>query len=297
MLVLPREVIQEIFAWLHPRLVCKHRRLSAWFLSILTELSFAVRNLKRFNPSFAAATTLSRTDSSAAMLRFYLFESPAPYPEAFSLIHLSRVTELDWNDDTSLMCGIPSAAGSISNLTHCCLNSNRLTGSIPLELGRLIHLRDLDLACNLLSGAIPPSLFLRMACLESLNLAMNHLSGPLPADLYSLKGLKRLNLCGNRLNGSLSNRVGNLENLQVLNVSRNQLSGKVPLSLCKLGQLEMLYLCDNSFTGGLPFEMCGMDSIRFLYVSQAGLDADVSKPEMRAFLQSLIFHHVDIGPT
>ncbi|KAJ3234764.1 hypothetical protein HDU81_001164 [Chytriomyces hyalinus] len=295
MLVLPREIVQEIFAWLHPRLVCKHRRLSTWFLSILTELNFAVRNLKRFSPSYTAKTTLTPTDSSAAILRFYLFESPAPYPEAFSLIHLSRVTKLDWNDDTSLICGIPSAAGSISNLTHCCLNSNRLTGSIPLELGRLIHLRDLDLACNLLSGAIPSSLFLLMACLESLNLAMNHLSGPLPDDLYSLKSLKRMNLCGNRLSGPLSDRVGNLENLQVLNVSRNQLSGKFPVSLCRLGQLEMLYLCDNSFTGGLPVDMCRMDSIRFLYVSQAGLDADLSKPEMRAFLQSLIFHDVDIG--
>ena len=77
---------------------------------------------------------------------------------------------------------IPTALGSLSNLTALGLNNNRLTGSIPVEFGDLWSLRDLYLENNQLSGAIPEVLADRG--LRSLYLAGNSgLTGCVPAAL------------------------------------------------------------------------------------------------------------------
>nr|CAD1826142.1 unnamed protein product [Ananas comosus var. bracteatus] len=61
------------------------------------------------------------------------------------------------------------------------LNDNRLTGSIPPELGKLSDLFDLNVANNYLEGPIPDNL---SSCvnLNSLNLSDNHLAGYIPGE-------------------------------------------------------------------------------------------------------------------
>ena len=76
-----------------------------------------------------------------------------------------------------------------------------LDGSIPAELGRLGHLRDLWLYDNALTGPLPPELG-DLAQLEDLLLNDNELSGQIPETLNMLN-LKTLRLRGNNFTGCM----------------------------------------------------------------------------------------------
>ena len=107
-----------------------------------------------------------------------------------------------------------NAAGSALNLPD-----NGLSGTIPPELGDLVHLRELDLSNNGLTGSIPPELG-KLFRLELLNLSGNRLSGPLPAELGNLVVLKSLQLQDNaELSGPLPLSFSGLTLLETLDLS------------------------------------------------------------------------------
>jgi hypothetical protein len=66
-------------------------------------------------------------------------------------------------------------SGNVVNIT---LTNMNLQGSISFKLGRLHHMRRLNLANNFLTGEVPSDL--RFAPLEHLDLSGNQLEGPLP---------------------------------------------------------------------------------------------------------------------
>ena len=107
--------------------------------------------------------------------------------------------------------------------------ANRLHGSIPVELGYLSELRELNLPRNQLTGAIPPELG-RLANLKSLELFDNNLTGGIPAQLGDLSSLEELNLSWNALAGAIPAELGRLINLKAVDLSENRLSGRIPPS-------------------------------------------------------------------
>ena len=132
------------------------------------------------------------------------------------------------------------------------LGDNKLSGSIPAELGRLQNLTVLNLGVNRLSGPIPAALG-NLVNLERLVLEYNSLRGGIPRELGALHRLQKLKLEGNNLSGALPGELGRLSRLEWLMLAGNRLTGKVPNSLGNLKNLTRLELGGgNRLTGCLP---------------------------------------------
>ena len=124
------------------------------------------------------------------------------------------------------------------------LDSNKLTGSIPVELGSLTALSFLDLSGNGLSGPIPPEIG-SLTALSNLVLSRNNLTGSIPAEIGNLTELKSLRLGRNQLSGTIPAELGKLTKLQVLFMHTNQLTGPVPLTVASLGGALQLVSSDR----------------------------------------------------
>ena len=154
--------------------------------------------------------------------------------------------------------------------------NNRLTGSIPTELGGQVKLQTLVLSGNRLEGAIPPELG-QLSDLKYLWLHDNRLTGRIPTQLGSLANLLHLMLSDNRLEGSIPSELGQLSALTHLWLHNNRLAGVIPPQLASLTGLTQLKLAGNRLAGavtltGLPAaiaEDAGATSI----VVTAALDA------------------------
>ena len=124
-------------------------------------------------------------------------------------------------------------------------------GAIPPDIARLEMLEVLGI--NGLTGPIPPELG-RLTHLKELNLAGNRLRGGIPPELGALKNLAILNLAGNSLSGGIPPELGALENLTSLNLGENSLTGAIPAELRGLTRLERLNLNWTGLSGCIPAE-------------------------------------------
>ena len=82
------------------------------------------------------------------------------------------------------------------------LSSNKLSGSIPVEISVLSELRFLNLSRNDLMGNIPENIGI-MKELESIDLSRNHLSGEIPPSMSNLSFLDYLDLSYNDFSGRI----------------------------------------------------------------------------------------------
>ena len=177
-------------------------------------------------------------------------------------------------DSNRLSGQLPSELGSLSDLTALNLAKNQLTGQIPPELGNLSNLTELALNHNQLTGQIPPELG-NLSNLIQLSLHNNQLSGEIPPELGSLSNLKLLNLQSNRLIGEIPAELGSLYNLTYLHLSANQLSGKVPPELSSLTNLTGLGLGENQLGGEIPPELGSLANLGTLWLNNNKLSGSI----------------------
>jgi len=89
----------------------------------------------------------------------------------------------------------------LEKMTGLDLSCNKLTGTIPSQIGDLQQIRALNLSHNHLSGPIPITFF-NLTQIESLDLSYNNLSGEIPSQLTKLNFLSTFNVSYNNLSGT-----------------------------------------------------------------------------------------------
>ncbi len=183
------------------------------------------------------------------------------------------VTDLDLSANR-LSGSLPAELGNLAQLQYLDLSDNALNGPIPPELGALDRLLFLSLDRNRLTGSIPPALG-NLARLDSLQLAFNALTGPIPAELGNLTALKRLLLAWNELSGPVPPALGQLSNLRYMSLSRNRLTGQVPPELGALASIGLLSLSRNDLTGGVPPELSALAELEGLYLYDNALTGEI----------------------
>ncbi|XP_066311594.1 probable LRR receptor-like serine/threonine-protein kinase At4g37250 [Miscanthus floridulus] len=161
--------------------------------------------------------------------------------------------------------GASLAAATMSRVISLMLPNMQLSGTLPLDLGRVEHLRHLDLFGNSLSGGLPATL-LNTTELRVLSLTGNAISSELPntgAAAYA-RGLQELNLSGNALVDRLPAALCRLPYRVVLGLASNRFAGELPIG--GLGMLELVDLSGNGFNSSLPSDLGGA-RLRLLNVS------------------------------
>ena len=143
---------------------------------------------------------------------------------------------------------------------------NQLTGEIPVSLGKLSQLVELDLGGNQLTGGIPSQLG-NLSNLQRLHMWGNQLTGSIPAELGNLSELRELGLGGNQLTGAIPTSIWGLTNLTMLNLDQNSLEGTLPADINQLSKLNYLQLHNNHFSGEIPTQIGDLTQLKVLNLS------------------------------
>ena len=179
------------------------------------------------------------------------------------------------------------------------LYDNRLSGTIPMELGALTHLEFLDLSGNDLSGTIPVALGnlsdLRELHLGRFGIRQAELPGPIPPELGNLTKLQALSLTNLGLTGSIPSQLGNLTSLSSLTLDFNELTGPIPARLGNLRDLVRLRVTGNDLTGTIPPQLGKLAKLQELLAGSNRLDGRIpAELGNLSHLQDLTLHRNDL---
>ncbi|CAL4984045.1 unnamed protein product [Urochloa decumbens] len=205
-------------------------------------------------------------------------------------LNLSRLLELDLSEN---YFDQPIASGwfwNLTSITYLDLNTNKLYGEFPNELGHMTSLQVLHVAgCADTRKGIMISHQLKSLCsLEVLDLDYSLLYGNATELFESLprcspSKLQELYLYGNNIHGTLPNSIGKLTSLVLLDVGKNNITGSVPANIRNLTSLKILHLSMNNFTI-LPHEIGLISNLTNLYLDDNNMDGVITEEHFRGLL-------------
>uniref|UniRef100_A0A1J3HUP9 Putative inactive receptor kinase n=1 Tax=Noccaea caerulescens TaxID=107243 RepID=A0A1J3HUP9_NOCCA len=184
---------------------------------------------------------------SLKILRLQDNQLSASLPQSLLQESSTILTELDLS-----LNQLEGPVGSItsSTLKKLNLSSNRLSGSLPLKIGRCAII---DLSNNNISGD-----FSRIQSwgdtVEIIRLSSNSLSGTIPGQTSQFLKLTTLEAANNSLQGALPFVLGTYPELKGIDLSHNHLSGFLPRNLFMSAKLTDLNLSNNNFSGSVPLQ-------------------------------------------
>uniref|UniRef100_A0A2C9V594 non-specific serine/threonine protein kinase n=1 Tax=Manihot esculenta TaxID=3983 RepID=A0A2C9V594_MANES len=200
-----------------------------------------------------------------------------------SLDKLHRLSELviAYNN---LGSGKADDLGFLSTLTNATalhileINGNNFGGELPQHVANFSKkLQYFIIESNHISGNIPVGVQ-ALVNLEVFHAQQNKLSGTIPSGIGQLQNLKLLYLGNNNLLGHIPFSLGNLTNLLEIDLSDNYLQGTIPSSLSKCKQLLGLDFSTNSLSGPIPVQIFGLSSLsKVLSLSLNNLSGSLPK--------------------
>ncbi|KAI9341978.1 hypothetical protein BDR26DRAFT_859886 [Obelidium mucronatum] len=277
---IPAELVQRIFAFLHPAHVSKYKRLSKSFLQTLSDPHFATLNFANFiNLNVPLQSNEVPNEFDRTWFQFSEIHQKV-YAQRFRELSclkwyknhldgfirpislLTTIVTLDLSCN-NLKHDLPSDIGNLKSLEILNLGVNAISGEIPLQIGGLVSLKILNISGNRLRGSIPWSIG-QLTQLRVLDLNNNCLTGVIPAQLGSLPNLESLLLNGNLLTGWIPTELVHLAHLMHLDVGSNLLCGPLPFAIGNLQSLRFLVANNNSLSGVIPTSIGLLRNLEYL---------------------------------
>ncbi|XP_016457744.1 probably inactive leucine-rich repeat receptor-like protein kinase At5g48380 [Nicotiana tabacum] len=129
-----------------------------------------------------------------------------------------------------------------------------LKGEFPRGIQKCSSLTLLDLSNNKLNGSIPSNISKVIGFVVNLDLSSNLLSGEIPVNLANCSYLNVLKLDNNWLRGQIPPEIGLLGRLKTFSVANNQLTGPVPNFINATFPVESY--ANNQGLCGNPLPVC-----------------------------------------
>ncbi|OMO49796.1 hypothetical protein COLO4_38378 [Corchorus olitorius] len=219
----------------------------------------SLQTLGFVNSNFSGAipTSLGNLSQLSSLnLPFNNFSGNVPYS-------LTNLTQLWFNTFLALY---PSQFKFLS------LENNKFNGTIPSSISKLVNLKLLDLSSNRLNGTVRMEIFSKLQQLTSLELSANNLSliSPNSSVNFVLPNLEYVFLSSCNIS-VFPNFVMGSKVLKQLDLSNNRIYGQIPKFPWK--NIQLLDLHSNSFQGDLPTLP---RSINFFSVSNNNLTGEIS---------------------
>ncbi|KAK4576258.1 hypothetical protein RGQ29_026993 [Quercus rubra] len=173
-----------------------------------------------------------------------------------------------------LQGSIPRSISRLVNLTGLYLSSNKLSTMLEFEMfSKLKNLEGLDFSCNLLNIN---NVTFTLPNLRFLNLSFSNIS-EFPIFLKTATNLESLDLSNNRIYGQVPRWLGDVgrNSLSYVNLRANLLQG--PFPTLNFLSLQYFFVSNNSFTGEIPSLICNASSLEVLDLSHNNLSGMIPK--------------------
>ncbi len=181
---------------------------------------------------------------------------------------LKALTVLDLNTNAGITGSLPASLWTITTLREILLYRCNISGTVSPDIFNLPNLRILNLNVNKLTGSLPGNMG-NATTLTSLAISLNsNMTGSLPASIGNLVNLTILQIEGTQIDGSIPTTIGNLTNLTYLKLNSNKLTGSIPTEIGNLNKLVTgLYLNNNLLTGPIPSSIGNLTLLKTLDIS------------------------------